>query len=40
VLPASLSSPPGSRCVLCDQASPAASDARRESRRRWSRRAF
>lgn len=41
VLPASLSSPPGSRCVLCDEATIAPAEARRESRRRWgARRAF
>lgn len=40
VLPASLSSPPGSRCVLCEQASPSPAEPRREPRRRWSRRAY
>lgn len=35
VLPASLASPPGSRCVLCDQATGTDAAPRRESRRRW-----
>lgn len=40
VLPASLSSPPGSRCVLCDQEAGGPAEPRRETRRRWSRRPF
>ncbi len=36
VLPASLSSPPGTRCVLCDQATGGPAEPRREPRRRWS----
>ncbi|TCK20040.1 hypothetical protein [Pseudonocardia endophytica] len=35
VLPASLSSPPGSRCALCDEATVVPLDTRRDSRRRW-----
>lgn len=35
VLPASLSSPPGSRCLLCSEASGVGVEPRRESRRRW-----
>ncbi|MET0190881.1 MAG: hypothetical protein ABW212_17905 [Pseudonocardia sediminis] len=35
VLPASLSSPPGSRCLLCAEASGVGVETRREPRRRW-----
>lgn len=35
VLPASLSSPPGSRCALCDQATVVPAEPRRDVRRRW-----
>ncbi len=35
VLPAALASPPGSRCVLCADATGAATEPRREARRRW-----
>ncbi|MBW0106421.1 hypothetical protein [Pseudonocardia sp. KRD291] len=35
VLPASLSSPPGSRCLLCTEASGVGTEPRREPRRRW-----
>lgn len=40
VLPASLSSPPGTRCVLCEQATDAVTEPRRDTRRRWSRRSY
>lgn len=35
VLPASLSSPPGSRCLLCSETSGVGAETRREPRRRW-----
>lgn len=35
VLPASLASPPGSRCLLCAEATAIGTEPRRETRRRW-----
>ena len=35
VLPASLSSPPGSRCALCDEAAIVPAEPRSQTRRRW-----